>query len=73
MTAYNASLSNSSFNIKSNKQDKNGIYIGFKNGLSLNNEIVNKKSWTIENIDNRTELLSSYLISSLELSNRLRI
>ena len=57
LTGYNSNLSDKPLEIKQNKKDSNGNYIGFKNGLYLNLELANIGSWRTQNIDDRTELL----------------
>ncbi len=57
ITAYNPNLSNSPFLKKRDKEDKNGNPIGFKNKLNLNRDLATKDSWTIKDIENRTEIL----------------
>lgn len=60
LTAYNPNLSNSEFKVKRDKKDKEDNYIGYKNGLFLNKEILNLETlenWTINDIKKRTELM----------------
>ena len=60
LTAYNSNLSNSEFKIKRDKKDKQGNFIGYKNGLFLNKEILNLEildDWTIENIKERNKIM----------------
>lgn len=54
LTGYNSNLSNQSFEDKKNKQ-KDGKYIGFKNKLVLNEDVVIEDKWTVECIKKRTE------------------
>ena len=54
LTAYNPNLSNFSFMKKKNRQDNKGRFIGYRNGLFLNKRISRKKSWKIEDIQDRT-------------------
>lgn len=57
LTGYNSQLSNMAFSDKLDKKDKEGKYIGFRNGLYLNTEIENKKAWTKKDIIDRTDAL----------------
>lgn len=57
LTGYNSQLSNMSLERKQDRKNKEGKYIGFKNGLTINEEIKNIPLWTKENIEQRTELL----------------
>ncbi|RTZ48383.1 HNH endonuclease (plasmid) [Chryseobacterium arthrosphaerae] len=45
LTGYNSQLSNMQLDKKQDKKDKDGHYIGFKNGLSLNETISNIPIW----------------------------
>lgn len=57
ITGYNQSLRNFDFDKKKNRTDKDGRYIGYKNGLKLNEDVVNENAWTIDKIKNRTNKL----------------
>lgn len=57
ITGYNSKLGNKSFAEKRDRTDNNGMHVGYKNGLYLNNELRSKDSWNIEDIRRRTELL----------------
>lgn len=54
LTGYNSQLSNKSLLIKQNKKNSEGKYIGFKNGLWLNEGIKETDQWTKEDIEKRT-------------------
>lgn len=58
ITAYNSSLSNMPFEQKRDRQnrDKNK-FIGYKNGLGINESIKEKEKWTIQDIIERTKSL----------------
>ena len=61
LSGYNSNLSNSSFEEKLNKT-KDGKNIGYRNGLTLNQDVVDKTKWTIDDIKNRTDkLVDSFL------------
>ena len=63
ITGYNSTLSNKSFEEKRDRKSKDGKrYIGYKNGLDINNEIALKESWTIDDIKTRTGKLVAELI-----------
>ena len=57
ITGYNSSLSNFSFVQKRDRTNKEGKFIGYKNGLEVNHELANKDGWTINDIEERTERL----------------
>lgn len=62
ITGYNSSLGNKSFVEKRERKNKEGHYIGYKNGLEINREIAAKDIWTIEDIKNRTSNLIEELM-----------
>lgn len=55
ITGYNSSLSNRSFEEKKERKDSNGNYVGYKNGLNLNEDVVSEDKWNIDKIINRTQ------------------
>ncbi|MDZ5711002.1 DUF262 domain-containing protein [Jeotgalibacillus haloalkalitolerans] len=57
ITGYNSNLSNLPFITKRDKTDRNGLYIGFKNGINLNEDLKNAEAWKPEMINKRTENL----------------
>ena len=57
VTGYNSALSNYSFEQKRDRTNKEGKYIGYKNGLEINRELAAKESWTVEDIVDRTKRL----------------
>lgn len=64
MTGYNPNLSNLSFEEKRDRKNNRGVYIGYRNGLYLNDELASKNSWTTEDIKSRTDKL---VMKALEL------
>lgn len=67
ITGYNQNLSNLSFEKKKNRVNKDGNYIGYKNGLKLNENIVSKNAWHIEDIKNRTTKLVNFFMNEFNL------
>lgn len=57
LTGYNSSLFNSPFEIKRDKKDKKGNYIGYKNRLYLNRGLAKMEKWTAKDIEERTNKL----------------
>lgn len=55
ISAYNSSLGTKSFEMKRDRVNSKGIYIGYKNGLILNRELAAATSWSVEQIVERTE------------------
>ena len=69
ITGYNSSLGNKSFVEKRERKNKEGHYIGYKNGLEINREIAAKDIWTIEDIKNRTSNLIEELMEIYKFPN----
>lgn len=66
ITGYNSSLGNKSFEEKRDRKNKEGYFIGYKNGLEINREIASKDKWTIEDIKARTTDLVDRLMKTYE-------
>ena len=54
LTGYNSQLSNMSLYKKQNRKDKEDKFIGFKNGLTINESVKDISKWTQEDIEKRT-------------------
>ena len=67
ITGYNQTLSNLSFEKKKNRINKDGNYVGYKNGLKLNDDIVRLNVWTVDDIINRTDKLVNYFTNEFTL------
>lgn len=67
ITAYNSNLSNLSFIKKRDRTNKEGHYIGYKNGLEINKELAEKDSWTTRDIDDRTKDMVNKLMEMYAL------
>lgn len=65
LSGYNSNLSNSSFEEKLNKT-KDGKNIGYRNGLTLNQDVVDKTKWTIDDIKNRTDKLVDFFLEKFK-------
>ena len=69
LTGYNPNLGNYSFEKKKERKDKQGNNIGYKNGLYLNRNLVQKQSWTESDIKERTEELVNESLELFKLDN----
>ena len=67
ITGYNQNLSNLSFEKKKIRDNKDGIYIGYRNGLKLNEDVVSKNAWHIDDIKMRTNKLVEFFMKEFEL------
>lgn len=62
ITGYNQHLSNMSFEQKKDRKSKDKTKdMGYRNGLYLNQTVVNEDSWTIDKVKNRTNMLVQIL------------
>ena len=52
---------------KKQNREKDGKYIGFKNGIWLNDSLKDATGWTKEDIVNRTALLSKEAVDIFSL------
>jgi hypothetical protein len=57
ITGYNSKLGTKSFNDKRDRKDADGKLVGYKNGLHLNADLRDKNSWTVQDIEARTNTL----------------
>ena len=67
LTGYNQNLGNMSFEKKKERKDDKNNYIGYKNGLKLNESIANKDAWTIEDIEERTNFFVTVFMKEFKL------
>lgn len=67
LSAYNSKLFNYPFEKKRDLKDNKEEYIGYKNGLYLNQYLKDKLQWTIEDIMHRTNELTAEAISIFKL------
>lgn len=67
ITDYNSTLSNKPFTEKHDIKDSEGNYIGYRNGLNLNSDVVSQDTWTASKIANRTDMLVSKVLQMLKL------
>ena len=66
ITGYNSKLSNMSFVIKRDRKDVYGANVGYRNGLNLNDELVNTDTWTSEQIQERTDKLVGLTLKAFD-------
>lgn len=69
ITGYNSTLSNKGFIEKRDRVDSQKRPVGYKNGLPLNSDLAESETWTVEQIQVRTEKLASQSIELFSLRN----
>jgi len=67
ITWYNQNLSNKPFEEKRDRKNSKWNYIWYRNGLKLNEDVVNQDKWKIENIKARTEKLVEWFVKEFKL------
>ena len=67
ITGYNSTLSNKAFIEKRERKDSNGQYIGYRNGLNLNDDVCDKDEWTVEIIKARTDRMVKEIMAMFAL------
>lgn len=66
ITGYNSKLSNMPFVTKRDRKDVNGANVGYRNGLNLNDELINTDTWTSEQIQERTDRLVGLTLKAFD-------
>ena len=66
ITGYNSKLSNMPFVTKRDRKDAYGANVGYRNGLNLNDELVNTDTWTSEQIQERTDKLVGLTLKTFD-------
>lgn len=66
ITGYNSKLSNMPFVTKRDRKDAYGANVGYRNGLNLNDELVNTDTWTSEQIQERTDKLVRLTLKAID-------
>ncbi len=67
ITGYNSIFSNKGFAEKQERRDANGQYIGYRNGLNLNDDVCDKDEWTVEIIKERTDRMVKEIMTMFAL------
>lgn len=66
ITGYNSKLSNMPFVTKRDRKDVYGANVGYRNGLNLNDELINTDTWTSEQIRERTDRLVGLTLKAFD-------
>lgn len=66
ITGYNSKLSNMPFVTKRDRKDVYGANVGYRNGLNLNDELVNTDTWTSEQIQERTDKIVGLTLKAFD-------
>lgn len=63
ISGYNSTLGNKSFDEKRDRADNQGRFVGYRNGLKLNEDLAASGVWTVQNIEARTQKLVEQTMS----------
>lgn len=66
ITGYNSKLSNMPLVTKRDRKDVYGANVGYRNGLNLNDELINTDTWTSEQIQERTDRLVGLTLKAFD-------
>ena len=67
ISGFNSALGNKSFKDKRDRKDALGRSVGYKNGLKLNADLAEADSWSVEQIEARSDLLVGQVMSMFAL------
>ena len=67
ITGYNSNLSNMSFQKKKDRKKDDGSFIGYRNGLKFNEDVVRENKWLQSNIENRSSKLIDVFMEDFRL------
>lgn len=67
ISGFNSALGNKSFKDKRDRVDRQGLQVGYKNGLKLNEDLATATSWSVEQIDLRTNKFVQQVIKLFKL------
>jgi len=67
LTGYNSKLSNFSFDKKRDRTNKEDTYVGYKNGLFLNEDLKDEVEWKQEKIVSRGNILRKMIIDLFKI------
>lgn len=67
ISGYNKELGNKSFIDKRDRTNKKGLPVGYRNGLKLNEDLASAETWSVAQIDERTNRLVDQVIAMFRL------
>jgi len=68
ISGFNSALGNKSFEEKRDRQDRQGRFVGYKNGLKLNEDLANEEKWNVSKIEMRGEKLVEQVLQLFQMS-----
>lgn len=68
ISGYNSTLGNKNFEDKKNRMDSQGRKVGYNNGLYLNESLITQDSWSVQQIEVRTNRLVAEVMEKYPLT-----
>lgn len=68
ISGFNSALGNKSFEEKRDRQDRQGRFVGYKNGLKLNEDLATAEDWNINKIDERSKKLVEQVMELFKMN-----
>lgn len=72
ISGFNSALGNKSFEEKRDRQDRQGRFVGYKNGLKLNGDLANAETWDVNKIDARSQKLVEQVMELFKMGRGIR-
>jgi hypothetical protein len=70
ISGFNSALGNKSFEEKRDRANRQGVLVGYKNGLKLNEDLATSETWSVVQIDARTTKLADQTMALFEMERR---
>ena len=68
ISGFNSALGNKSFEEKRDRTNRQGVPVGYKNGLKLNEDLATSETWSVAQIDARTTKLADQTMALFEMN-----
>jgi len=68
ISGFNSTLGNRSFEEKRDRKDKDGHFVGYRNGLKLNEDLVICQTWDVSKIESRTRELVKQAVKLFKMN-----
>lgn len=71
ISGFNSALGNKSFADKRDRTDNQGRPVGYRNGLQLNVDLATAQTWSVKQIDDRTDKLVDEVVNLFDIKGSL--
>jgi len=69
ISGFNSALGAKSFEEKRDRTDKQGRFVGYRNGLKLNEDLTNSPAWSVKQIKTRTKKLVDQAMALFQMDD----